>query len=88
LLSYTKFNKGIVAGVPDVKVSHKFGEYSLLQDGKLVKQELHDCGIVYYPKNHYLVCVMTKGNDFDVLSNVIEDVSRIVFEYVSSSKKK
>jgi len=27
--------------------------------------QLHDCGIVYYPETPYLLCVMTKGWNFE-----------------------
>jgi len=62
LLAKTKFDKGLVAGVSkNIIVSHKFGEAEI-QSG--VKQ-LHDCGIVYYPRHPYLVCIMTRGNDYE-----------------------
>lgn len=82
LLSQTTFTQGIVAGVPEgTQVSHKFGERS--QEGSSV-HELHDCGIVYYPKNPYFLCIMTKGSDFPTLTNVIKDISNIVWKNKSS----
>ena len=87
LLSYTKFNEGIRAGIGSTTVAHKFGEYTLLDNGRLVDRELHDCGIVYYPGNTYLICIMTKGENFDSLKKVIADISRITFEYVSHLKE-
>ncbi len=89
ILSQSDFNKGLVAGVPsDVRVAHKFGERSVLSpDGKLKYSELHDCGIVYYPTNPYLLCVMTKGKDLDELAGVIKEISAVVYDAVSGEVK-
>jgi hypothetical protein len=66
-----------VAGVPSgTVVAHKFGERVL--PSKNVKQ-LHDCGIVYYPQFPYVLCVMTRGNDFVTLQQAIKGVSDIVY---------
>jgi hypothetical protein len=43
-----------------------------------VDTELHDCGIVYAPKNYFL-CVMTDGNDLAKLEKMIRDVSKTVY---------
>ena len=66
----------------DAKISHKFGERSL-ENG--VKQ-LHDCGIIYYPNNPYLLCVMTKGSDYEKLHSVISSISEIVYKEVNGRK--
>lgn len=76
-LSKSTFSKGIVAGVPmGTRVSHKFGEFSSGTNDK----QLHDCGIVYQPKHPYLLCVMTKGNDFDNLAATIAEISKTVWD--------
>lgn len=83
LLSETQFNKGIVAGVsPTIKVAHKFGERQVSADTK----QLHDCGIVYYPGKPYLLCVMTRGRDFDKLATFIAQVSKKVYDVVDQEK--
>lgn len=80
LLSQTKFKEGIVAGVPtDVLVSHKFGEREF--EGE---KQLHDCGIVYAGKSPYLLCIMTRGNDFKQLEGVIATLSRATYDQVNS----
>jgi beta-lactamase class A len=82
ILSESSFNKGIEAGIPsNITVAHKFGERGFLDSNM---KQLHDCGIVYYPNSPYLICIMTKGNDLDVLSTVISDISRMVYEKVDS----
>lgn len=78
LLSKTVFDKGITPGVPaGTKVAHKFGERA--SSNSQIKQ-LHDCGIVYYPKNPYLLCIMTRGQDFEKLSDIISAISKMVYE--------
>jgi beta-lactamase class A len=82
-LSMSDFKQGLIAGVPeDVVVAHKFGE-RLTEDG--VKQ-LHDCGIIYYPDNPYLLCVMTRGLDFDTLATIIGAVSQEVYNEVDARR--
>jgi hypothetical protein len=46
--------------------------------------ELHDCGIVYHPEASYILCVMTSGKDFEEQKSAIAQVSRVVYEAVSS----
>ncbi len=83
LLSKSKFEKGIVAGIPKgIKVAHKFGELGLLNGEK----QLHDCGIVYYPGNPYLLCIMTKGNDTQKLEEIIKTISSMVYKEVDSRR--
>lgn len=87
LLSKSDFKDGLVAGLPtNIVVAHKFGERALLTPkGEVSVRELHDCGIVYYPLNPYVICVMTKGKEFKDLSRIIKDISAAVYEDVRSS---
>ncbi len=90
-LSQSAYTDGLVAGVPTTTpVAHKFGERTIeSQEGTgTTLRQLHDCGIVYYPENPYLLCVMTKGSDFKNLSTTIADISRMVYEEVDSRRIK
>ena len=83
LLSNVDFDKGIVSSVPrGIKVANKFGERIRPE-----YKQLHDCGIVYHPKRPYLICVMTRGQDFDELAEMIHDISLITFQGVDTSLK-
>lgn len=84
VLSYLGgLDEGIKGGVPSgVRVASKFGERGF-DDG--VKQ-LHDCGIVYYPDNPYILCIMTEGSEWDELSEIIRDIARMVYEEVDSRR--
>jgi beta-lactamase class A len=85
LLSQTKFTDGLVAGVPlGIKVSHKFGERKNM-DLETANEQLHECGIVYFPKHPYLLCVMTRGGDFEQMSNFIADTSHLVYKTMSKT---
>lgn len=80
ILSRSKFQAGLVAGLPKgVPVAHKFGERKYIDGANEIKQ-LHDCGIVYSSKGNYLLCVMTRGNDFDKQKDLIKDISKAVYE--------
>jgi beta-lactamase class A len=82
-LSLTKFEHGLAAGIPKtVKVANKFGEVlaSDSETGNIIRTELHDCGIIYNPDKPYILCVMTDGTSFEVLSGIIADISKIVWE--------
>jgi len=80
MLSRAEFKNGLVAGVPkDIPVAHKFG---LRNDTSAIKQ-LHDCGVIYYPKQPYILCVMTSGEDLDELGNTIKNISSGIYKAVS-----
>lgn len=85
LLAKSEFKAGLVAGIPQhIEVSHKFGEKT---DENQKNVQLHDCGIVYFPRHPYLLCVMSKGPNFEFLDDVITEVSRLVFTEVSEQHK-
>jgi beta-lactamase class A len=82
LLSKVEFDKGITANLPkNIIVAHKFGERS---EGDL--NQLHDCGIVYYPNHPYLLCIMSKGGQFDDLAKAISSVSKFVYDQISENQ--
>ena len=86
ILSNTTFTGGIVAGVPsNVVVAHKYGERSIEQEINgtffVKERQLHDCGIVYADKNPYILCVMTKGQDFAKQQHFIADLSEYIYIY-------
>lgn len=79
ILSQTQFPYGLLQGVPGgTVVAHKFGE----RYENWIWQ-LHDCGIIYYPKRPYLLCVFAKGANIENLEKLIADISRLVFSEVS-----
>lgn len=81
LLTQTSFVDGLRAGVPEkILVAHKFGERKIAND----VQQFHDCGIVYYPKHPYLLCVMTRGNNASDLAKSIRRVSDFVYQTIDS----
>ncbi len=83
ILTKADFVGGIRQGIPDgVSVAEKFGE-RLLDNGE---KQLHSCGIIYYPKNPYLLCVMTRGNNFNELKKVIDEISKKVYQEFNSRR--
>lgn len=83
IMARSTYSKGLVAGVPrDFRVAHKFGELGLPGGEK----QLHDCGIIYFPKNPYLLCIMTKGTDSEKLTKIIQSIATMVYKEVNSRK--
>lgn len=81
LLNMTEFSDFLAGGVPQgVRVSHKFGEFS---NG--TQKQLHDCGIIYHPKQNYLLCIMSRGSRYESLSSVIREISSAVYGEVDGS---
>ncbi len=79
LLAQTDYHDALPAGVPEhISVAHKFGEAGTGN----VERQLHDCGIVYFPNHPYLACVMTRGNDPQVLKTTIRDISQFVYKKI------
>jgi len=78
LLTKVDFADGIRGGVPrSVVVANKFGERTFDN-----KQQLHDCGIVYFKDSPYLLCVMSRGSDFNKLALSIRVISGMVYNEV------
>lgn len=48
--------------------------------------ELHDCGIIYYPNNPYVLCVMTRGDSMEELKKIISTISLMTYKEVDSRR--
>ena len=84
ILSKSEFDSGLRQGVPfNIEVANKFG-VRVIKEGS--EYQLHDCGIVYYPGRPYLVCIMTRGANFQFLPQVIGEVSTFIFQGVDIQK--
>lgn len=85
ILSKISFDQGLNRGLPqNIQVAHKFGEREL-ENGT---RQLHDCGIIYYPKRPYLLCVMTRGSDYTQMSSVIGEISSEIYSDINNRYKK
>lgn len=75
-LAESPFDDKIVAGVPaSVPVAHKVG---IAEDIKTYS----DCGIVYVPNRHYLLCLGSIGASEKDASNFMKRVSEATYRYV------
>jgi len=79
LLAKSAYDQGLTKYLPNVEVSHKFGERHYEQNGET---QLHDCGIVYMPQEPYLLCIMTTGTDLDTQANIVGRLSEQVYNYI------
>ena len=68
----------------NVAASHFLGAHSS-PDAR--RHYAHDCGIIYYKPQPYVLCVMTRGEDPAWLAGVVKDISRLVYAEVSSQAK-
>ncbi len=86
LLAQSDYADGLVAGLPTgTRVAHKFGERTFDDaSGQTVVAELHDCGIVYAADQPYFLCVMTHGKKLDDLTPVIQKISDVTYQFVTS----
>jgi hypothetical protein len=48
------------------------------------QKQLHDCGIVYLPGKPYLLCIMTRGQDFTNLTSTVKEISALVYQTLRS----
>ena len=86
LLSLQDFPQGIVAGVPKgVNVAAKFGEVVPERTGEDI--QLHEFGIIYHPRSHYILGIMTRGRNFDEQAEILRDISKMVYTEIDSSKR-
>ncbi len=84
LLSQATFKDGLRDGVPmSIAISHKFGEKEADENNP---NQLHDCGIIYYPLKPYVLCVMTRGDDFEKMAGVIKNISSLVYKEIDKNE--
>ncbi len=83
-LSKSTFRDGMASGIPSsVEIAGKHGEREIdvVKDGEKVKlYQLHEFGIIYYPKRPFLIGIMARGEDLDRLTKVNRDITRLVYE--------
>lgn len=84
LLTQTSYNNGVVAKLPlSSVVAHKFAERTFVDPSnqKTLLNQLHECAIVYAENalNPYTFCVMTEGNDYKNLEEILQDVSLDIY---------
>lgn len=76
LLKECDFKLGLVKGLPvNTIVAHKFGEM-----GDETTRQLHESGLIYINNTPYLLTIMTKGYDVKELPEIIENISKMVYQ--------
>lgn len=84
LLTQTKTKSGITQGVDQgVVVAEKSGELELAQQIDV----LNNCGIVYYPKRPYILCILVHGEDEEGIYKKMAFISKLIFSYVRDINK-
>lgn len=78
-LDNANFNEQIVAGVPSsIAVAHKSGVHEDLKT-------YSDCGIVYAPSRHYLLCVGSEGAPKTVADKFMIEISKAAYDFVMNN---
>ncbi|MBA2450582.1 MAG: serine hydrolase [Chloroflexi bacterium] len=78
LMEGKQANDWLGAGLPWwTKVAHKWGE---------VPGARHDAGVVFTPRHHYVIVVMTAGLDGQTSAESIRELSRAVFQYFEGAR--
>lgn len=81
LLTKSPFNEKIAGGIPlHIPISHKMGAYSVNDN----KTTFSDCGIIYYPKKPYMLCVMAHDDEDDANKH-ISTISKMIYTYISQT---
>jgi beta-lactamase class A len=86
-LSKSSFRSGMVAGIPpNVDIASKHGErifteFTAEGDSKELYQ-IHEFGIIYHPNRPFLLGIMVQGGDVGKLTNIVRDITRLVYEEV------
>ena len=76
ILERQKFNEGIPAGVPTIRVAHKTGEITKIH---------HDAGIVYAERPFVIVVLVRGIEDFKASGALIADVTRDLYQASQAS---
>lgn len=78
-LNNSNFNNKIVAGVPrGINVVHKEGQGD-------TNKTYSDCGIVYAPSRHYLLCATLIGGTENTANDFISELSRATYAFVMNN---
>jgi hypothetical protein len=84
ILSQSDFNAGLQAGLPkSIQIAHKFGT-NLDDKGTYW---LHECGIVFTARP-YDVCVFTRGQNLYEMRDLIQTISKIIYDQQIIDKSK
>lgn len=80
LLSEADFSEGLRKPIPnDVIIANKFGERHY-ENTLESSYQIHDCGIIYFKNHPYFLCVMTEGNNYKSLLDIIQKISKETYK--------
>ena len=79
ILTKTMFNDKLPAGVPpNIAVAHKIG---VAESSSSSSSVFTDCGIIYYPRRPYVLCVMIQSDE-QRATEVIKNISKITYDFI------
>ena len=78
ILTKTMFNDKLPAGgPPNIAVAHKIG----VAESSSSSSVFTDCGIIYYPRRPYVLCVMIQSDE-QRATEVIKNISKITYDFI------
>lgn len=87
LLSETTPGQGIDTGLEkDLIVAHKYRARTFVDKGKKLT-ETHDCGIIYFPKHPYLLCIVAVGENKEMIDNLFKEVGQLTYQDMKNNYK-
>lgn len=89
ILSKSDYKQGLRRGIPsNITVCQKYGEKdSMSSETKVQIKQLHEVGIIYYPRKPYLLGIMIKGEDKAKMQKILADISELVYKEVDHQMK-
>ncbi len=87
LLSETTTGQGIDIGLEKgLVVAHKYRERTFVDKNKTLV-EAHDCGIIYFPKHPYLLCMASVGENKEIIDSVFKEVGQLTYQDMKNNYK-
>ena len=87
MLSRSRYGQGFRKSIPaGISMAHKFGvRFNVSEMNPEFPVQLHQVAIVYHPRHPFLLSVMSKGNDINMLRSALQQCARLCYEKVNSS---
>ena len=84
ILSETTVDDGIGKGLPNnATIAHKYRVRKFAING-IETVEGHDCGIIYYPDDNYILCVMAMSSKEQNISDFFNELSTMIYNDMRS----
>ncbi len=85
LLTETTPGQGIATGLEkEIVVAHKYRARTFIDKSKKLI-EAHDCGIIYFPKHPYLLCMAATGENKESIDSLFKEVGQLTYQNMKNN---